>query len=221
MSRKSKFIDTKLPERPRMSCSPVQAGEGCVWSSARPKWSDRRPYSVVEESPSIDGRVPHQVGLRRPRRRRWRRRRPRRRGSPGSPGSPACGSALGRRALPVVALIPVPVVVGAPGRVPLITRAPVVAGRRGRGRLRRDVEAAGQSESGQSQPATHQHTRRPLNPRSRLLYLRHPSRVSLTPQSRQVVLTDPYREQRRSRLGQPFDCPSMTGPVETRVARSR
>jgi hypothetical protein len=146
-------------------------------------WLDRSPDSVVKESPTICSRVPHQVSLRRPRRWRWLRRRPRRRGTPGSPARRSrC------RSLPVVALIPVPVVVSAPGRVPLITWAPVIAGRGGRGRLGPGVEAAGQSESRQSQPANHQHVRRPPNPRSRLLYSRHLPRISLRPESKQVLI---------------------------------
>ncbi len=124
---------------------------------------DRGPSSVVEESPRSGGRVPHQVRLRRPRRGRGLRRRPRRRGSPGPPAR-RC------RTLPVVTLIPVPVVVGAPGRIPLLTRAPVVAGRGSRGRL---GDAAGQPQRGQCQAATHQLP----NPRSPVLFRRHPPRM--------------------------------------------
>jgi hypothetical protein len=109
-------------------------------------WSDRSPYAVVKESPSTGSRVPHQVSLGRPGRRRRSWRCPRRRGPPGSP-------ARRSRTLPVVALIPVPVVVVAPGWVPLLTRAPVVAGRGSRGPL---GDTAGQNQSGKSQPVTHQ-----------------------------------------------------------------
>src|ERR1700752_1785351 len=90
-------------------------------------WSDRSPYAVVPKSPLVDSRVPHHVSPRRPRRWRWWRRRPWRRRSP---GSPARRTALVResRTLGVVAVIPVRVV--APARVPSITWAPVVIGRR-------------------------------------------------------------------------------------------
>ena len=145
-------------------------------------WSDRSPYSVVPESPNTGSRVPHQLSPGRPRRWRWLRRRPQR----GSPGPPARRTALACRTLPVVAVIPVPVVDAAPSRVPLSTRAPVIAGRRGRGRLGPWVGAASQSESGHGQSATHQQPRRPPNPRSLLLHSRH--LPSLRPESRQVAL---------------------------------
>jgi hypothetical protein len=146
-------------------------------------WSDRHPYSVVPESPTIRSRVPHQLSPRRPRRWRWLRRRPRRRRSP---GAPARRTTLGCRALPVMAAIPVPVVGVAPARIPSITRAPVRAGRRGR--LGPGAGAVGQSQSGQSQPATQQDARTPPDPRSRLFFSRHLPRISLRHESKQVVI---------------------------------
>jgi hypothetical protein len=143
---------------------------------------DRSPYSVVPESPNIGSRVPHQLSPRRPRRWRWLRRRPRRRRSP---GPPARRTPLAGRTLPVVAAIPVPVVGVAPARVPLIPWAPVIAGRRGRGRLGPGAGAVSRSESGQGQPDTHQHTRGPPNPRSRLPHGRHLPRISFRPESKQ------------------------------------
>lgn len=134
----------------------------------------RSPYSVVPESPNIGSRVPHQLSPRRPRRLGWPRRRPSQRRSPGPPPTLAC------RTLPVVAVIPVPVVDVAPARVPLITWAPVIGGRRGRGRLGPRARTASQSESRQRQPAPHQHTRRPPNPR--LLCSRHLPRISPQPE---------------------------------------
>jgi hypothetical protein len=115
--------------------------------------SGRSPDSVVPESPDVGSRVPHQLSARRPRRLRRRRRRPPQRGAPGSP------PLLAYRALPVVAVIPVPVVDVAPARVPSLTWTPVIARRRGRGRLGRRGETGRQAESGHSHPATHQHVR--------------------------------------------------------------
>lgn len=145
----------------------------CLFESRRPGELDRSPYSVVPESPNIGSRIPHQLSPGRPR--RWRRlwRRPRRRGSP---GSPAHRTTLACRALPVVAVIPVPVIGVAPAWVPLITWAPVIAGRRGR--LGPGGGTASQPERGQSQPASHQHARRPSSPRSCLLCSRHLPRIS-------------------------------------------
>jgi hypothetical protein len=134
---------------------------------------DRSPHAVVPESPITDSGVPHQVSVWRPCRWRWLRRRPRWRGSP---RSPACRSPLTCRTLPVVTLIPVPVVVVAPRRVPLLTRAPVIAGRRDRRRL---GDAAGQTKRRQGQPASRQHAGAQPNPRSRALYSRHFPRTSL------------------------------------------
>jgi hypothetical protein len=151
----------------------------------KPAFSDRSKYSVVPESPNVGSRVPHQLSPRRPRRWRRLRRRPRRRRPPGSPPG---RTKRASRTLPVVAVIPVPVRDVVPTRVPWITRAPVIAGRRGWSRPGRGAGAAGQSESGQNQPATHQHARRPPNPRCRLLYGRHLPRISLRPESRQVVI---------------------------------
>ncbi len=147
-------------------------------------WSDRSPEPVVPDSPDASRRVPHQLSPRRPRRRRWLRRRPRRRGTP---RSPTRRTALGRT-LPVVAVIPVPLVDVAPARIPLITRAPVIARRWDRGRPDQGGGAAGQSEGGQGQPATQQRARRPPNPRSRSLYGRHLPRISLGRESKQVVI---------------------------------
>jgi hypothetical protein len=145
-------------------------------------WSDRRPYSVVPESPATRSRVPHQLSPRRPRRWWWLRGRPRRR------RSPARRTTLGCRTLPVIAAIPVPVVGVAPAWVRLIAWAPVRAGRRGRGRLGPGAGAAGRSESRQCQPATQQRARRPPDPRPRLLCSRHLPRVSLRHESKQVVI---------------------------------
>jgi hypothetical protein len=133
--------------------------------------SGRSPYSVVPEPPTLSSLVPHQVGAGRPwrwSRRRWRPGRRR------TPGTVARGRRRASRTLPVVAVIPVPVRDGAPAWVPLITGAPVRAGRRPR--LGPGAGAAGQSESGRRQPKTHQHTRRSPSPKS------FPS-----PGSRQVV----------------------------------
>jgi hypothetical protein len=130
----------------------------------------RSPYSVVPKSPTVDSRVPHQVGPGCPRRWRWRRRRPRRRGTP---GSPARRTVRASRTLPVVAVIPVPVRDVVPARVPLITWAPVIVRRRGRRRL---GNGASHSESGRGQPATRQHAGAEPNPRSRLLH-DHDSRL--------------------------------------------
>jgi hypothetical protein len=130
----------------------------------------RGPYSVVPEPPTIGRRVPHELGPGRPRRSGRLRRRPWRRRPP---GSPARRTALTGRALPVVAAIPVPVVDGSPARVPLLTWAPVIAGRGGRGRLCRGTGPAGQAESGQSQTTAHQHRREPPSPRSCLFFGRH------------------------------------------------
>jgi len=75
-----------------------------------------------------------------------------------------------------MAVIPVPVVSLAPARVPSITRAPVIVGRRSRRRL---GDAAGQSESGHRQSTTRQHACAELNPRSRSHCCTHTSIVSL------------------------------------------
>jgi hypothetical protein len=139
-------------------------GEAAPWREPG-VWSDRSPYSVVPEPPNIGSRVPHQLSPGRPRRWRWLRRRPRRRGPP---GSPARRTIRASRTLPVVAMIPVPVRDVAPARVPLITWAPVIGRRRGRDRPGPRARTASQSERGQSQPATHQHARRPPKPRTRL-----------------------------------------------------
>jgi hypothetical protein len=138
-------------------------------------WSDRGPDSVVPESPSVGSLVPHHLSPRRPRRWRRRRRRPRRRHSP---GPEARWTNLTCRTLPVVALIPIPVVGSAPAWVPLITRAPVRAWHRGR----LGAGAASQSESEQSQPASHQHACRPFSSR-------HPPRISRRPESMQAVIS--------------------------------
>ena len=116
--------------------------------------------------------VPHQLSPGRPRRWRWLRRRPRRRDSP---GPPARRTNLACRTLPVMAVIPVPVVSLAPARVSLITRAPVIVGRRSRRRL---GDAAGQSESEQDQSTTRQHACAQPNPRSRSRRCTHTSIVS-------------------------------------------
>jgi hypothetical protein len=149
-------------------------------------FSDGSPYSVVPESPDAGRRVPHQLGPRRPRRRRRLRRRPSRRRSP---GSPARRTTLGRRTLPVVAVVPVPLVDVAPARVPWIAWAPVIAGRR-RGRRPCPGIGPGQSQGRrQSQHATRQQARRPPNPESRSLHGRHLPRISLELESRQVVIS--------------------------------
>jgi hypothetical protein len=147
----------------------VPARQG--FSIQRAKGSDRSPYSVVPESPRIGGLVPHHLSPRRPRRSGWLRRCPRRRNSP---GAKARRTGLACRTLAVVAVIPVPVVRLTPARIPLIARAPVIAGCGGRGRLGQGAEAASQSERGQRQPANHQHACTPL-------YRRHLPRISLTP----------------------------------------
>ena len=132
----------------------------CVCSPSPGRPSDRRPYSVVEESPTIGSGVPHQVGPGRPRRWRRLRRRPRRRRPQWAPADQAARPTLVRasRTLPVVAVIRVQVV--APARIPWITRAPVVVGRRSR---RRISDSASQSESGQRQ-TTSQHACAQPNP---------------------------------------------------------
>jgi len=114
-----------------------------------PKRSDRIPYSAVPEAPTIGCLVPHHLSPRRPRRWRWLLRCPRRRDSP---GPKARRTTLTCRRLPVVAVMPVPVVGGAPARVPVITRAPVIARRRDRSRL--GPRAARQPESRQNQPTS-------------------------------------------------------------------
>lgn len=113
---------------------------------------DGSPDSVVPESPSIVSGLPHDMRSGRPRWWRWLRRRPYRR------RSPLAEARRTRRAFPVVALVPVPVIGRTPARVPWITWTPVMA----RGRL---GHAADQPERGQSQPATHQHAHTPLHNR--------------------------------------------------------
>lgn len=137
--------------------------------------SDRSPYPVVPEPPAVGGRVPHQLSAGRPRRWRWLRCRPRRRGTP---GPPARRTERASRALPLVALVPVPIRYGAPARVPGITWAPAIARGRGRSPLGPGCGAAGQCKSGQRHPAGHQHVRKPPHPRSRLPRRRHLQRIS-------------------------------------------
>jgi hypothetical protein len=178
------FADLHPNERPARRlvsqathCRTIPSPPKCVSSQQLSDvWSDRSPYRVVPESPPVGSLVPHQVRPGRPRRWSRRRWRPRRRKAP---GSGARGSRRASRALPVVAVIPVPVRDGGPARVPLITRAPVIAGRRGRRRRGPGVGAASQFESGQRQPATHQRARRPPDPPSRLPHSPHLPRISL------------------------------------------
>jgi hypothetical protein len=127
--------------------------------------SDGSPNSVVPESPTIRGGVPHQVGPGRPGRLRWLRRRPCRRRPP---LSPARRTERASRTLPVMAVVPVPVRDLAPARVPLITWAPAIG--RGRRGLGPGIGAADQSESGHGQQATRQQAIAESNPRSRLLH---------------------------------------------------
>jgi hypothetical protein len=169
-SSQAKFLCCKPFERPTYFAFIVAAHRNSTHIGL-----DRSPYPVVPESPNTGGRVPHQLSPRRPRRLRWRRRRPRR---CGPPGPRARRTTLACWTLPVVAMIPVPVVGSAPARVPLITRAPAIAGRRGGGRL--SPGAANQPEAAQRQRATRQRAARPPNP---LLYSRHLSRISLRPES--------------------------------------
>lgn len=107
--------------------------------------------------------IPDDLSPGRPRWRRWRRPRPRR--------SPVAG----RTAVVVVPVTAVvPVLVGAPARVPLFARAPVVVIHRRRRRRRRS-SACGQSECGQGQTACGQRTRTQPNPRSWLRVGIHPA----------------------------------------------
>ena len=129
----------------------------------------RGPHSVVPKTPAIGVGIPHQVSPGRPRRWRWLRRRPRRWGAPRSPADQPARPTLVRasRTLPVVAVIRVRVV--APARIPWITRAPVVAGRRSWCCL---GDAADQSGSEQGQ-TTHQRACAQPNPRCRSLHGSH------------------------------------------------